>query len=785
MADNKNRGSQITEGAFNEISDYVKTLPVETRSDTLQGIIEGSNTEIDSAEKSGTDKEQIELLRSMVKKLSDLKDTEEKNAKPLVDFLNKHDGKIPASIALHYDESYRKTGKHTEDKPLPTDPEPAEFNPPDEAQPEASNDAAPDEPATAGSVKESSEQGKMDQEVEHQTKKKKVIVETEKKVTEKEAENLKLRKQLVDIEEKQRSIYEKNVSKEEVQSKVLFQRSNKALEELLKHTKDSQEVIVNFSDEQQKVLESIRDLLKESRSASLEDLPKIQDNLEYLKGKGYQLGKNSPQFKDEFDQQAKIANQIVNPPYSVAQRVGASLKDSAKDFGQFVYSAVPEPLKILGEGAASVAGGLYRAVTGNHRRTQEETASFGRGRIDALGSMADDVRGAINRNEHQKGFGVFSGKGSNAPRVLSGVAETFAGALAKTTGAAKTVKMPEVDIGKLSIDLISFKDIDDNDGKLAKILKKAFSGGNGSGGIEGILKDILSVLGKSALVAGAGILGYEIGKEIDKNLLQPLMEKLTGQKGETVGTGTYQIIDKLQDLHLVNGVSDNQLMQYASQGQAGKIAQQYLKAGRGHISEKQAEFLKKEGVDIPKDLIVGGKEGARLDALAAAAHDAKPTSASTETPKAGDTPKASIANPEDMGPPAPDKSPMSPAAMVNPPAAPSTEAPSGATAVSGAAKAVAAATVTAKDSQAKAVMATQATSSGEAGARARSVGMNSRTAAMAMNSPKVIVAPVPSAPKTPSDKGGGDDGALPIVTGAARNQENAFASYQQQVFSPY
>lgn len=775
--------SDVTQGAYDQIQDYEKTLPEDVRSDFLQGVVESSNKEIAEDEKTGVPKEQLDLLRQMVTKLDALRAEEEKNAKPLVDFLTKHDGKMPASIALQYEHQSPKGKEQHAPAPdvtpqVENDPAPVVAEDKGDATDGGSPEVAP--PATTPAVVQASTEAK-------QTREKEKVTEKQKQVTDKEAENLKLRKALIDIEEKQRSIYAKDVAKEEVQSKVLYQRSNKALEELLKHTKESQEVIVTFSGEQQKVLEDIRDLLKQARSASLEDLPKIQSQLEYLRGKGTQLGKGSPDFNKEFQSQSKIAGQITSPPYSISSRLGEAAKDSAKNFGQFVYSAVPEPFKILGEGAASVGSSLFHAVTGNRGRDAQDTADFGRGRIDALSGLAGQIHGAIRDNAKSdkqstkssgNTFGRFTPK-ENAPRIMGGVKESLVGSLAtkvmgnaehvlggsQQEGQASTIKVPELDIGKLSIDLISFKDIDDNDGKLMKLLKKAFHGGGEEGGVEGILKSILGLLGKSLLVAGAGALGYEIGTALNKYVLDPLAEKLTGVKGAGVGTYVYDSINKMQNAHVITtGASDEQLAKYASQKKGGEIAQQYLKAGNGHVSEKQAAYLKKEGVDIPEDLVVGGEEGKRLDALASAAHD-KPGAAPqvTATPK----PTPSTLSPEAMimGPPAPDKA--------------------GATATAGGAQAVAVQAAMAKDSQAKAIVAAQASTTGDSAAKAASVGGNSRNVAMASNKPHVIVAPVPSPSKTPADKGGGDDGSLPIVTGTARNQENAFAAYQQQVFSPY
>ena len=109
----------------------------------------------------------------------------------------------------------------------------------------------------------------------------------------------------------------------------------------------------------------------------------------------------------------------------------------------------------------------------------------------------------------------------------------------KTKGIFETV------IGMLS----SFKSV----GNVVDVLKSSISS------IVPVISTVgssLASLGPAIGVASAAFAGFKVGSWLNENLINPLTEKVTGEKGATLGTVAYDAIDKVKGFF---GQSDKDL----------------------------------------------------------------------------------------------------------------------------------------------------------------------------------------------------------------------------------
>ena len=146
----------------------------------------------------------------------------------------------------------------------------------------------------------------------------------------------------------------------------------------------------------------------------------------------------------------------------------------------------------------------------------------------------------------------------------------------------------------------------------------AFTTAGGISGALGALKSLgsvisgggglLSILGRGGAVAGAGAVGYELGKHV----VAPLIDKgigaisgaMGGPKDQTLGTAMYSGVNKLQSSGFLPGQSDEQKQRAADQA---SWQQQYKKrlSSQGYITKKQADLYTQNGVTVDQTKVEG------------------------------------------------------------------------------------------------------------------------------------------------------------------------------------
>lgn len=340
-----------------------------------------------------------------------------------------------------------------------------------------------------------------DQTIKPRAAKKAEVAEELKLVTKQEKVQT-LREHLIDLEEKQRKVYAENVADAEVQSRVMFERSNSALEELLAFSKESTEEIAEFSDNEQDVLEEIRDLLKKSRTAGPGDLSELKEMLANIKGKGSVFSEKNSSFERIFKESTKIAEKATQR-VSLTSRIGEGIKGFAQDkiseVGSNLFNKLPMPLRFL-VGAANFMPGSKK-FGDSQRGTKFEKAQFGRGQIEAIEQLSkEEARGERSAGNDRIRMSIGGGGGGRGGK---GTPFGFGGG-----GGAKNLRIEKLSVGNFAVDMLNIKELD-NDSEFYKLLKGLGKGGGGPlGGIMDALGSILTGLGLGGLVAkGKALVG--------------------------------------------------------------------------------------------------------------------------------------------------------------------------------------------------------------------------------------------------------------------------------------
>lgn len=361
------------------------------------------------------------------------------------------------------------------------------------------------------------ERNRLAQEKEQQEKEQAFITQAKK-------DRLDYRQRILDIEEEQRQIYEESVAESEMQSRVIFDRANKSLEELIQFSKENAETIQDFSENEKDLLKEIRDLLKKSRSAAVGDLPAIAEQMAKLKGQGQIYSKQNPEFERIFNNTTKITDRVTSR-VGLTSRLVERFQGGVKERIREGYNKIPMPLRFLMESATPFITNPLKRFAGFSQK-QELKASEGRGQIQALQTMMEQAERGAGRSSVRSG----SEHSSNRTFPLPSVGNIFTSAKSGGKGSGPT-EIPELKVGKFSIGILNIQEIDE-DGALENLFKKKESGG-------GLLDKLASFFGPigEALASIAGFLGLKKISNVLKGGLAAAKNLITGGKVVAAGAG--------------------------------------------------------------------------------------------------------------------------------------------------------------------------------------------------------------------------------------------------------
>jgi len=438
-----------------------------------------------------------------------------------------------------------------------------------------------------------------------------------------EEKNLKTKGKLLELEEKQRKLFASNMKDMDVKSKIMFERSNHALEQLNKLSTQSEENLKNMGDSSKKVLEQIRDLLKMSRTASTAELSDIMKKLAALKAGGMEEAslRGDTAGVRGISEAADVARGSLGkaPQPGLASKLSSYYGGEIKEAARSIYeNVVPKGVRIIAE---HVGGKLF-----NSQRKQENRAAV-EAKMQAQQNVLDSMRDTSDEDESP------SRKRAKGMRIVSGFG---AAASMGAMGGAKEVKLETLQIEKLIVkESIMGSGQAAEDSKLQGESDKhnTIRGGKGGkeGGIMGLIEGlfgkimgpikalfgplmsllaplggILSGLGGILMkalpalgVAAAGLVGYQVGKHVINPMLNKAAEAITGTKGETVGTALYSGVDKLQEkAGGLLGQSDAMKEKASSTAAAKTLYEKHLAEQGGVVTPAQAAFAKSQGVQV-------------------------------------------------------------------------------------------------------------------------------------------------------------------------------------------
>ena len=461
------------------------------------------------------------------------------------------------------------------------------------------------------------------------------------RIAELEKENLHSRGKLVDLEEKQRQLYEKNIAKAEVASKLVFEQTNRALEQLNKFNQETADVQQNFSKEQLKLLQAIHDLLESSKTAPTEALPQVKAELDKLVGMGKSIAErsNNPQFSEAVAKSASIARQATQGP-GIHHKLLEYVKETSKNTLTNIYREVtPRPIQMVADALVPHIGKLFER---NKERDNERLN-------EARGYYSDLERQRQRTIEEGDRYRMMRGQGSRGswrnPNILT----------AMTAGLGRNPdQVSSADDGKTHIRELHIESLivdkhnllsGQNDEKREEILQNESDkhnlvkdGGKGEGKgllstllggflskfkglfstffspLKGILSGITSLgslalkwlpmLGRIGAVGAAATAGYEFGKHVVVPALDKLAQIVTGKKDTSFASESLDAFDRLQQIGLAPGVSDKDKMKMLDKFNAEKTMKQRLQSQDGKLTSAQAKTYRDMGAEIPKDVVI-------------------------------------------------------------------------------------------------------------------------------------------------------------------------------------
>lgn len=190
---------------------------------------------------------------------------------------------------------------------------------------------------------------------------------------------------------------------------------------------------------------------------------------------------------------------------------------------------------------------------------------------------------------------------SSSTRAYMGAAIVTAGFILSLAAVKKGLDMFEWHL-RGGVDQIS-KSTTKSGGKIAdagdKAGKSIAKSGRGLSGAMGKLGSAMGVLAKGAGMAGAAIVGWQIGQDIGNNIVNPLLDglvkKITGNENDTLGTGLYSLFNSDKEKEIAD------MMKGSGPAPATKPGEKPKETKPGD-KEKQEKEKKDKEKEKPKDV---------------------------------------------------------------------------------------------------------------------------------------------------------------------------------------
>jgi len=372
-------------------------------------------------------------------------------------------------------------------------------------------------------AEEQQQDDNIDQEQEVIQEQHKILTKREKLVTREETlakmekEGFSLRRHVIDLEERQRKLYEKNVANTELQSRVMFQRNNEALKQLLTYSKLEEGKIASFSDREKKILQDILDTLKSAETAKLSDLPKIRERMTELQGQGREtaVASGNTDFARILEKHISVSQGAAARPgmfTSIKEHYTNKVRESLKER----YERLPYIAQAVMEHTPGVKNLLNFAGLGEAAKMR---AADARGRIASIQESIEEDRKLDRDNDRDTGSRTRRGSsdGTFSPRRISSGLGFLTGRNDEPRGTQDSdapIKIDTLAIGTLTVDTLDIKNVDDHDKTKDKDKSKGLMGliAGIIGGIAGAVRSFVSMvsglaatLAKSLAALASGI----------------------------------------------------------------------------------------------------------------------------------------------------------------------------------------------------------------------------------------------------------------------------------------
>lgn len=472
---------------------------------------------------------------------------------------------------------------------------------------------------------------------QHQKKAEELIVKREKLMGFDEKQ-FKLRGKLVEMEMKQRALYNTEIAPGDTKSNIMFQSSKRALEIIGRMDQES----VDQEDKQDKdmieILTALKDTLRAMAQAPLSEHGAYQEVLTRQLGSARAIA-NDPDrgparraFGQTVGQYEHAIERNIKKPGTMRQ-LGDWGKNYAKETATNLWEQnIPMPLRIIAEGAFK---GLRSFGKDSKKQLYAESQyAYNQNKIERVrdrlleGSNESFVevadtpislsRGKKSRSAHPRVVARGEGRQVNprpssesspsemhVEKIVVGTLDIAGQGGANRPSLADAISKEANDVKKgKGIDLAGlFSGFLGKLGMLFGGFGAMFMGTLGRlatafGPLIGILTKALPLLGGAALVGGAAVAGYAVGSAINSGA-NWVAEKITGRKGETAQSAILAGVDKLQDkAGGMLGKSSGMEMKEGEVKASTKRFDELLKLQGGEMTSKQVDFWKKQGVNV-------------------------------------------------------------------------------------------------------------------------------------------------------------------------------------------